>query len=70
MILEFSSIISILISLLIINGLFNLAEIIKPIKKNKFFIEDEKLLLIFNFFLITNFLSILTYFYSLYFHST
>ena len=67
MILEFSSIISILISLLIINGLFNLAEIIKPIKKNKFFIEDEKLLLILNFFLITNSLSILTYFYSLYF---
>ena len=67
MILEFSSIISILISLLIINGLFNLAEIIKPIKKKKFFIEDEKLLLILNFFLITNSLSILTYFYSLYF---
>ena len=40
MILEFSSIISILISLLIINGLFNLAEIIKPIKK-KFLLKTK-----------------------------
>ena len=68
MILNFSPFISIILSLLLINGFFNLSFKTVYLTEKVFGKEDKFFLKVLNFFLITNLLSIITFIYSLYFN--
>ena len=68
MILKFSPFISIILSLLIINGFFNLSSKTVCVTEKVFGREDKFFLKILNFFFIINLLSIITFIYSLYFN--
>ncbi len=68
MILNFSPFISIILSLLLINGFFNLSFKTVYLTGKVFGKEDKFFLKVLNFFLITNLLSIITFIYSLYFN--
>ncbi len=68
MILNFSPFTSIILSLLLINGFFNMSFKTVYLTEKVFGKEDKFFLKVLNFFLITNLLSIITFIYSLYFN--